>query len=180
MACVLEAAPGPSTRPGCPERRLWRGPARVRRSWRSDQDVDSKRMLLRSRSRARGDGIALRCSRRSSSSSCQAGTGGGSPGPTVSQLSRTKRGQPSHPASVRTRAVHAAARTAKIAKQVNAAHAAPQLRDPPAGAEHRYPRDPGPARARQLETSSALYTRVATNTIRAVMSPRSIGSRRCG
>src|SRR4051794_24539923 len=38
-----------------------------------------------------------------------------------------------------------------------AAHAAPQLRDPSAGAEHRYPRDPGAARARQARHHGALY-----------------------
>jgi hypothetical protein len=51
-----------------------------------------------------------------------------------------------------------------------AAHAAPQLRHAPAGGRHRHPRHPGPARARQARTT-ALYTKVATRTIRAVTSP---------
>ena len=37
------------------------------------------------------------------------------------------------------------------------AHAAAQLRHPSAGAEHRYPRDPGPARSRQARHHGALY-----------------------
>src|SRR5829696_7624129 len=45
----------------------------------------------------------------------------------------------------------------QLNRAVHAAHAAPQLRDPPAGAEHRHPRDPGPARARQARDHRALY-----------------------
>ena len=55
------------------------------------------------------------------------------------------------------RAVHAAASKGQDRQAGHAAHAAPQLRDSPAGAEHRHPRDPGPARARQDRDHGALY-----------------------
>ena len=55
---------------------------------------------------------------------------------------------PINPMSTRqlNRACHAAAHMAEITKRVIAAYAAAQLCNPPAGAEHRYPRDPGSAR----------------------------------
>ena len=57
------------------------------------------------------------------------------------------------------RACHAAAQMAEIDKRVSLAHLAAQLRHPSAGAEHRYQRDPGPARSRQARHHGALHPR---------------------
>jgi integrase/recombinase XerD len=78
---------------------------------------------------------------------------------------------PLQPISTRqlNRACHAAADGRDHQAGV-AAHAAAQLCNPPAGAEHRYQSDPGSARTCQARHHGALHP-VATNTIRAVMSP---------
>jgi site-specific recombinase XerC len=69
---------------------------------------------------------------------------------------RTEPAQPSHHASVQSggpcRRPQGRDRQAG-----HAAHAAPQLRNSPAGAEHRHSRDPSPARARQARDHGALY-----------------------
>ena len=63
---------------GCPERRLWRGPARVRGRGAQGQRRRFQAHAAQDRAGQGAHGIALRCSRRSCSSSCA--TGGGSPG----------------------------------------------------------------------------------------------------
>ena len=57
------------------------------------------------------------------------------------------------------RAVHAAAQAAGIQQAGDAAHAAPQLRHASAGAGHRHPRHPGPARPCQARDHRALCPR---------------------
>ena len=71
-----------------------------------------------------------------------------------------------HPATYRI--VVEAARAADIAKRVRPAYAAPQLRDPSAGARTRYSHDPGVARNGYIvPTNSRLKPVSATGSIRA-------------
>ena len=61
------------------------------------------------------------------------------------------------------RAIHAGRRRRRDRQARVDAHAAPRLRHPPAGAEGRHPRDPGPARATRSWRPRRIYTHVATD-----------------
>ena len=139
---------------GGAERRLWRGPARLRgRGAQGVSDIDSERMLLRiEQGKGRKDRFAMLS-------------------PQLLELLRDwyriarpavwlfPGADPMLPMTTRqfNRAVHAAAAHGRDRQAGDAAHAAPQLRHPPARAEHRYPRDPGSARARQARHDGALH-----------------------
>ena len=67
------------------------------------------------------------------------------------------------------RAVHAAAKARRSTSAFRCTRCA-FVCHPPAGAEGRYPRDPGPARAQEARDHGAVY-QVATDLLREVISP---------
>ena len=172
VARFLEAAPGQSQ--GGTQHRLWRGPACFRgcRAEGGGHRFQAHAVADRARQGAQGSPRdALPATAR-----VAAGLVAHRATPGLA-VSRTEPGQPPHHASVQSRR-SCRRPTGRDQEAGDAAHAAPQLRNPPVGAEHRHPGDPSSPRPRQLDIT-ALYTR-SPPTRSARSRARWIASHRCG